>query len=265
MSGYSLSITTVAPARKMAHWALLASAAVLATPMGSASTSQVRVVDGDTLVVRGTKVRLAAVDAPELHQTCGQEFTCGQQAKDALAKAIAERGGDVLCSSKGGPDRYGRTVASCRFSTSRFQRFGNPWTDRKDGEEDVGAWMVSHGWARAYPQYGGQQYAGLEEEARRKKAGAWEGEFQPPWEWRRTHNAGRKNEATHTTQSSPSKGMPVPACAIKGNVNARGEKIYHLPDGPYYDQVVIKLEEGDFWLCTEQEATKRGFRPIRRS
>jgi micrococcal nuclease len=42
---------------------------------------------------------------------------------------------------------------------------------------------------------------------------------------------------------------------IKGNINSRNEKIYHLPDGRYYNQT--KAEE---MFCTEEEAVAAGFR-----
>ncbi|MCX6050858.1 MAG: hypothetical protein NT075_37700 [Chloroflexi bacterium] len=53
---------------------------------------------------------------------------------------------------------------------------------------------------------------------------------------------------------------PDPSCAIKGNVNAKGDKIYHLPGGKNYDLTRIKPAEGDRWFCTEQEAQDAGFR-----
>jgi beta-lactamase superfamily II metal-dependent hydrolase len=43
---------------------------------------------------------------------------------------------------------------------------------------------------------------------------------------------------------------------IKGNINSKGEKIYHLPGGAYYEKTVT--EE---WFKTEQEAQDAGFRP----
>ncbi len=57
---------------------------------------------------------------------------------------------------------------------------------------------------------------------------------------------------------------PDPSCAIKGNVNSKGEKIYHTPGSRYYDRTDIKPEEGDRWFCTEQEARDAGFRPPKR-
>lgn len=42
---------------------------------------------------------------------------------------------------------------------------------------------------------------------------------------------------------------------IKGNINSRGEKIYHVPGGQFYD---VTIPEELF--CTEEEATAAGFR-----
>ena len=53
---------------------------------------------------------------------------------------------------------------------------------------------------------------------------------------------------------------PDPSCAIKGNVNSSGEKIYHVPGGSFYNRTDIKPEEGDRWFCTEAEAQNAGFR-----
>ncbi|MCB9109079.1 MAG: SH3 domain-containing protein [Anaerolineales bacterium] len=57
---------------------------------------------------------------------------------------------------------------------------------------------------------------------------------------------------------------PDPSCAIKGNVNSKGEKIYHSPDGQFYDRTDIKPEEGDRWFCTSVEAENAGFRASER-
>ena len=48
-----------------------------------------RVVDGDTLAIGATKVRLDGIDAPETDQVClnanGVHWTCGIDARDQLA------------------------------------------------------------------------------------------------------------------------------------------------------------------------------------
>jgi len=56
---------------------------------------------------------------------------------------------------------------------------------------------------------------------------------------------------------------PDPSCAIKGNVNAKGDHIYHVPGGKNYALTLIKPAEGDRWFCTEQEARDAGFRAAR--
>jgi competence protein ComEC len=43
---------------------------------------------------------------------------------------------------------------------------------------------------------------------------------------------------------------------IKGNINSKGEKIYHLPGGAYYDNTIPEK-----WFKTELEAQEDGFRP----
>lgn len=57
---------------------------------------------------------------------------------------------------------------------------------------------------------------------------------------------------------------PDPSCAIKGNVNSKGEKIYHMPGQRDYERTDIKPEEGDRWFCTEEEARAAGFRHAKR-
>jgi hypothetical protein len=56
---------------------------------------------------------------------------------------------------------------------------------------------------------------------------------------------------------------PDPSCAIKGNVNSSGERIYHTTSSRSYSNTNVKLEEGDRWFCTEQEAVDAGFRAPR--
>ena len=52
----------------------------------------------------------------------------------------------------------------------------------------------------------------------------------------------------------------VSACTIKGNVNTRGERIYHVPGQKYYDETQISATHGERWFCSEQEARAAGWR-----
>jgi hypothetical protein len=49
-------------------------------------------------------------------------------------------------------------------------------------------------------------------------------------------------------------------CLIKGNISDKGERIYHVPGGRYYDATVIELSKGERWFCSEAEARAAGWR-----
>ncbi|WP_164876030.1 thermonuclease family protein [Falsirhodobacter deserti] len=129
-----------------------------------------RIIDGDTLDLNGSRIRLYGIDAPESAQTCrrgAREWACGKEATAALARMI---GNQQLECEKRDTDRYGRTVATCEA-----------------GGTSVNTWMVRNGWAVAYRQYGGAIYGANEDAAKRDKLGIWSGTFQMPWDWRKAH------------------------------------------------------------------------------
>jgi hypothetical protein len=58
-----------------------------------------------------------------------------------------------------------------------------------------------------------------------------------------------------------------PACPIKGNVNRKGEHIYHEPGGRDYDRLVMDncddhgmCAHGKRWFCSAAEAETAGWR-----
>lgn len=55
----------------------------------------------------------------------------------------------------------------------------------------------------------------------------------------------------------------TPVCTIKGNVNSKGEKIYHCPNWRDYKRTKMKPEEGDTCFCNEFDAIAAGFRAAR--
>jgi hypothetical protein len=63
---------------------------------------EARAIDGDTLQVGDTRLRLHGIDAPEIRQTCedsaGDAWACGRRAASELAAAVA--GGEVHCISR---------------------------------------------------------------------------------------------------------------------------------------------------------------------
>src|SRR5437764_15487400 len=75
---------------------------------------QASVIDGDTLEIHGTRIRLWGIDAPESTQLCrgddSLQYRCGAQAANDLDTFIARRPVDCLPMNL---DQYGRTVATC--------------------------------------------------------------------------------------------------------------------------------------------------------
>src|ERR1039458_9182242 len=138
---------------------------------GADLTGIPRIVDGDTLAIGATKVRLEGIDAPETDQVClnanGVYWTCGIDARDQLAAHIAGKG--IECTSHG-TDAYRRTLATCYLAG-----------------EDLNGWLVKQGWALAYVKYS-PAYRQVEEDARVNQRGIWQGAFIAPWDWRHRNN-----------------------------------------------------------------------------
>ncbi len=234
---------------------LLAWAACSAAPPETVA-GRVEVTDGDSFEIGGARIRLNAIDAPEGRQTCvrnGAIWQCGEAAAAKLRSLVAGR--EVVCTRKD-TDSYGRMVAVCR-----------------SGAADLGAEMVSAGLALAYRQYG-NDYVAEEDAARAARRGLWAGEFTPPWEYRQ----GQRGEAnaTRTQQPTPAPQPRSPApttapprsaasaqCLIKGNINREGERIYHVPGSPSYDETRIDPGHGERIFCSEAEAQAAGWRAPR--
>lgn len=199
----------------------------MAFPAAAATVSGIpRIVDGDTLVVQNTRVRLFGIDAPEARQRCetgtGGHWACGAAATAAL-RELAGQG--VRCTGSQ-EDRYGRLIAVCRA-----------------GGRDINAEMVRKGAAFAYRKYA-RDYVPAEEAAHAAHRGIWQGAAERPAQVR----------------SEARKGQEAPGrCAIKGNISARG-KLYHLPGERSYGATRISTAKGERWFCSEAEAKAAGWR-----
>lgn len=204
----------------------LAPAASLPGPSGRAI-----VIDGDTIDIDGQHIRLEGIDAPEHAQTCGRKWfgtwSCGAAATRALDALV--RGRRVACDNEG-YDKYGRILGLCTV----------------DGR-DINAEMVRSGYAWAFVKYS-TRYVAEEAEARKAKAGIWQGEAEPAWVY-------REKTWDVAEPAAPS------GCAIKGNVTANGH-IYHMPWSPWYAKVKVEPAKGEQWFCSEADAAKAGFRPV---
>lgn len=145
--------------------ALAGGAGLLLKPNGRTLEGRVQVVDGDTLRLGETRIRIKGIDAPEMEQTCyrsGRAYACGESARKALSGIVS--GLNVRCRASG-RDRYGRMLARCTVNDS-----------------DIGERMVTEGWAVSY----GRDYDREEAHARRRSTGLWSGDFERPQDWRRS-------------------------------------------------------------------------------
>ena len=214
---------------------LLLTTPALAEPIvGRAS-----VIDGDTLDVRGTRIRLHGIDAPESGQTCkdaaGKDYSCGQTVALALSDHIGMR--LVTCDPRD-VDRYGRVVAVCRTDAG-----------------ELNAWMIREGHAVAYRRYA-EDYVNAELTAKALRQGIWAGTFQDPSEWRRARRAwGEDSRPERVTPPTKPSG-----CMIKGNISANGERIYHLPGTQDYERTRVNDRAGERMFCSEDEAKSAGWR-----
>lgn len=159
------------PARAL-HAAALALVALAIAPTlaarGEATISgRASVTDGDSLEIRGERIRLHGIDAVEARQQCrdrdGRRWPCGRRAAFALEDAIGGR--TVHCRVRDRDD-YGRVVGQC-FA----------------GGTDLSAAMVERGYAIVLRRYG-REYVPLEDRARAARIGIWDGEFERPGAWR---------------------------------------------------------------------------------
>ncbi len=244
--------------RRLKHFALVGIAAAAAFAAEVACTSQEhiagrpKIIDGDSFEIGAVGVRLFGVDAPEGRQSCTRsrrDWACGEAAAAQLRRLVGSR--DVTCEQRD-VDTYGRIVAVCRV-----------------GPTDLGAAMVRAGFAVAYLRYS-DDYVDEEREARAARRGVWAGEFTAPEQYRRYE---RPAQGAEPQRSEPGQRSSEPAqraqreaqrgCDIKGNISARGAKIYHTPDSASYDETAIDESRGERWFCTETEARAAGWRAPR--
>jgi endonuclease YncB( thermonuclease family) len=137
---------------------------------------QASIIDGDTLEIHGTRIRLWGIDAPESSQSCRGEdslqYRCGAKAANDLDVFVARR--PVSCQPRD-LDRYGRTVAACSV-----------------GDVDLGDWLVRNGLALDWPQYSKGRYGDAQRDAEHAGRGMWAGSYVEPWLYRACIRQGGK-------------------------------------------------------------------------
>ena len=129
--------------------------------------NDLRVVDGDTIVLNGEKIRFSGIDTPELKQTCmngDEKVFCGKSAKMLLIKKIGNQIPECISEGK---DVYKRTLAECFING-----------------ESLSSFLVRSGYAFAYRKYS-TKFIKDEEFAKANKLGMWAMTFQYPWDFRK--------------------------------------------------------------------------------
>lgn len=211
-----------------------------ATPLagtGSGTVRVARVIDGDTIELEGgTRVRYIGINAPETVDPRKPVECFGVEASKKN-RELVEGKSVRLKKDVSETDKYGRLL--------RYVWVGDPSTSSGQATF-VNLELVREGYAAVSTYPPDVKYAGAfveaEREAREAGSGLW-------------------GACGGTTSALPEVvGQEENGCTIKGNINASGEKIYHLPGCPYYERTKIDAARGERWFCTEAEAEAAGWR-----
>ena len=147
------------PCRSLDLWRCTAESAEL--------TGRLLILDADTVILSGERIRLKGIDAHETTQRCldakQQSYPCGQVSTHALIDQIGVSPLRCIGDTR---DRYKRVLATCYLD-----------------DLDINAWLVQYGYTVAYRKYS-HQYVPEEDEAKALKRGLWSGTFASPWDWR---------------------------------------------------------------------------------
>ena len=130
-------------------------------------SSDLKIVDGDTIHLDRKKIRFSGIDTPELKQMCikdREKNPCGEIAKQVLIDKIADH--KVSCISEG-KDHYKRILAECFVNNESLSRY-----------------LVRSGYAFAYRKYS-KKFIEDEDYAKLNRLGMWSMEFDYPWVWRK--------------------------------------------------------------------------------
>lgn len=201
----------------------------------------VRVVDGDTINInlngKDETVRLLLVDTPETVHPSKPVQPFGPEAS-ALAKETLTPGKQVEVEiDVSERDKYGRLLCYLYVDGTMFNEL-----------------LLEKGLARVAYIYAPNtryvdQFYEVQKQAQAKAIGIWSIE-----------NYATDQGFEEENPETPAPGsITIGECTIKGNINSRGEKIYHMPDQQFYD--VTKPEE---MFCTEEEAQNAGYRKSKR-
>lgn len=190
-----------------------------------------RVVDGDTIEIEGgEKVRYIGIDTPETMDP-RKPVQCFGVESSKKNKELVE----------GKTVRLEKDITD-RDKYNRLLRY--VWLDNTL----INLALVEGGFAYSYsypPDIKYQdKFVTAQKEAREAKVGLWSA-------------CGSESSETAVSSSIQKSGSD---CSIKGNINASGEKIYHLSGCGSYSKTKIEENRGERWFCSETEAQSAGWR-----
>lgn len=207
----------------------------------------IRVIDGDTVkvTVQGKEetLRLLLVDTPETVHPSKPVQPFGPEAS-AFAKSTLLNKDVELELDVGERDKYGRLLVYLHVDGKMFNKL-----------------LIEKGLARVGYVYAPNtkhvdELYELQKKAQQKELGIWSIENYA------TEDEGFNDSADTETEQEQEQEQPEASgemCSIKGNISSSGDKIYHLPEGQYYE--VTKEEE---MFCSEEEAVNAGYRASKR-
>ncbi|WP_010239060.1 thermonuclease family protein [Clostridium arbusti] len=216
-----------------------------------------RVVDGDTLELSdGSKVRLIGVNTPE---STTRTEPYGKEASNYTKNQLT---GKTVYLEKdvSETDQYGRLLRYIWLSVPK------EINDSEIKTKMFNAVLVENGYAEVstYPpdvKYR-DYFTKYNAEARNAKKGLWS--IDPNGTTKGdTSSSGtstKSSSSSSTSSTSPNANNSTsPKGSIKGNINSKGEKIYHVPGGQYYDKT-----NAEQLFNTEAEAQAAGYRKSKR-
>ena len=115
------------------------------------------IIDGDTIKIKGEKIRFGGIDAPERGEV-GHQFS-KKKLLEKLDKQI------IICIKEKNKDYWKRTVAECFIKN-----------------ESISSYMVKNGFACDYVKYSKRKYAKEQRYAKSNKLGIWNMKFDPAWD-----------------------------------------------------------------------------------
>ena len=179
--------------------------------------------DGDTFTLKnGERVRLLGINAPELGN-------CGATESAELLKSLVL--GKAVKITEEKRDTYGRRMGLVWVD-------GNPF-DFAQGQRLVNEEMLKAGWAKSNYDPNSKSE-----------------ELKSAYKYASDNKIGINSSLCKKINPTPlSKN-----CAIKGNIDkGTGEHFYHCPNCRHYNQIVLDLDIGEGFFCSEKEAKTAEF------